>query len=59
MSKSVVAHYDDEALNDELPDAAVERAGSKLWEGLRLQRRLHFAQDWTPARPLPENKCCL
>jgi hypothetical protein len=33
MSESDTALYDEEALNDELPDAALEIAGSKLWEG--------------------------
>ena len=34
MSKSVTALYDEDVLHgDELPDAALELAGSKLWEG--------------------------
>jgi hypothetical protein len=33
MSESDIALYDEEALNNELPDAAMEIAGSKLWEG--------------------------
>lgn len=33
MSESDIALYNEESLNDELPDAALEIAGSKLWEG--------------------------
>jgi hypothetical protein len=33
MSESDIALYGEEALYDELPDAALEIAGSKLWEG--------------------------
>jgi hypothetical protein len=33
MRESDTAPYDEEALNFELPDAALELAGSKGWEG--------------------------
>ena len=33
MSESDIALYDEEALNDELPDAALEIAGSKWGDG--------------------------
>jgi hypothetical protein len=33
MRESDTALYDEEALNFELPDAALELAGSKGWEG--------------------------
>jgi hypothetical protein len=33
MSESVTAPYEEEVFSDELPDAALEIAGSKLWEG--------------------------
>ena len=33
MTASDIALCDEEALNDDLPDAALEIAGSKLWEG--------------------------
>ena len=33
MSESATAPYDEEVFSDELPDAALEIAGSKLWEG--------------------------
>jgi hypothetical protein len=38
--------YNEEALNFELPDAALELAGSKGWEGPgEFLLRLHFAQE--------------
>ena len=33
MSESDIAYYDEEPLNDELPDAALEVAGSKWGDG--------------------------
>ncbi len=33
MRESATAPYDEEVFSDELPDAALEIAGSKLWEG--------------------------
>jgi hypothetical protein len=33
MSESDTALYDEEVFSDELPDAALEVAGSKCWEG--------------------------
>jgi hypothetical protein len=53
MSELATALYDEEVLlGDDVPDAALELAGSKLWEG-RPPLRPHFAQDWTAAQPPP------
>ena len=56
MSTLATTLYDEEVLHgDEMPDAALELAGSKLWEGPAASLRSHFAQGWTPARPPPRN----
>jgi hypothetical protein len=45
MRESDTALHDEEALNFELPDAALDLAGSKGWEGPRVPLRFHFAQE--------------
>lgn len=52
MSESDIALYGEEALYDELPDAALEIAGSKLWEGPAASFTAAFCSG--PQRYSPE-----
>jgi len=45
MRESDTALHDDEALNFELPDAALELAGSKVGRDPPVPLRFHFAQE--------------
>ena len=56
MSESDIALYDEEALSDELPDAALEIAGSKWGDGAAASVTAAFAPVSTAAHPLPRNK---
>jgi hypothetical protein len=56
MTESATELYDEKVLNDELPDAALEIAGSKWGDGAAASVTAAFAQDWTAAHPLPRNK---
>src|SRR5215472_5857011 len=49
MSESDTALHDEEVLSDELPDAVLEVAGTKCWEGPASPLRLDFAQGQKPA----------
>jgi hypothetical protein len=54
MSEIVTALYDEEVLHgDEVPDAALELAGSKLWEGPAASFTLSFCSglDTCPTSP--------
>ena len=54
MSELATALYDEEVLHsDEVPDAALELAGSKLWEGLAASFTLAFCSglDTCPTSP--------
>jgi hypothetical protein len=54
MSEIVTALYDGEVLHgDEVPDAALELAGSKLWEGPAASFTLSFCSglDTCPTSP--------
>jgi hypothetical protein len=53
MSESDTALNDEEALNFELGDAALELAGSKCWEGPASSARLAFCSglDTCPSYP--------
>lgn len=45
-SLSDVVRYDEEALSDELPDAALEIAARKLWEGPAGSATLSFCSGY-------------
>jgi hypothetical protein len=53
MSESVTAPYDEEIFSDELPDATLEIAGSKCWEGPASSQTLAFCSgiDTCPSYP--------
>jgi hypothetical protein len=54
MSELATALYDEEVLHgDEVPDAALELAGSKLWEGPAASFTLSFCSglDTCPTSP--------
>ena len=53
MRESDTALYDEEALNFELPDAALELAGSKGWEGPASSFTISFCSgiDTCPSYP--------
>jgi hypothetical protein len=55
MSESLsnVVLYDEEALRDDLPDAALELAGRKLWEGPAACATVAFCSglDSCPSHP--------
>ena len=47
MTESDTALYDEETLSFDVPDAALELAGSKCWEGPAASAtRSHFVRDW-------------
>jgi hypothetical protein len=54
MNESITALYDEDVLHgDEVPDAALELAGSKLWEGPAASFTLSFCTglDTCPTSP--------
>jgi len=54
MSELATALYDEEVLHgDEVPDAALELAGSKLWEGPAASFTVSFCSglDTCPSSP--------
>jgi hypothetical protein len=54
MSELAIALYDEEVLlGDDVPDAALELAGSKLWEGPAASFTLSFCSglDTCPTSP--------
>ena len=53
MSESDIALYDEEALSDELPDAALEIAGSKWGDGAAVSVTAAFCSglDSCPSSP--------
>ena len=53
MSESVTMLYDEEVFSDELPDAALEVAGSKCWEGPASSFTVAFCSgiDTCPSYP--------
>jgi hypothetical protein len=54
MSESVIKLYDEEVLHsDELPDAVLEVAGSKCWEGPASSQTISFCSgiDTCPSFP--------
>ena len=53
MSESATAPYDEEVFSDDLPDAALEIAGSKLWEGPASSATISFCSglDSCPSSP--------
>jgi hypothetical protein len=53
MSESEIAHYDEEALYDGLSDAALEIAGSRVWEGPAASVTAAFCSglDTCPSSP--------
>jgi len=53
MSESATAPYDEEVFSDDLPDAALEIAGSKLWEGPASSFTVSFCSgvDTCPSNP--------
>jgi hypothetical protein len=53
MSESATAPYNDEVFSDDLPDATLEIAGSKLWEGPAASFTLSFCSglDSCPTSP--------
>jgi hypothetical protein len=60
MSESVSKLYDEEVLHsDELPDAALEVAGSKCWEGPASSQTISFCSglDTCPSSPRKEMLC--
>jgi hypothetical protein len=54
MSEPDTAPYDEEVFSDELPDATLEVAGSKCWEGLASSFTLAFCSgvDTCPSYPV-------
>jgi len=53
MSELATALYDEDVLSDELPDAALEVAGSKSWEGPASSVTVAFCSgiDTCPSYP--------
>ena len=53
MSELDIALYDEDVLSDELPDAALEVAGSKSWEGPASSFTVAFCSgiDTCPSDP--------
>ena len=53
MTEPDIAVYDEEALSDELSDAALEIAGSKCWEGPASSQTISFCSgiDTCPSFP--------
>ena len=53
MSKSDTALHDEEVFSDELPDAVLEVAGSKRWEGPASSVTIGFCSgpETCPMRP--------
>ena len=53
MSESATKSYDEEVLNEELPDEALEVAGRKLWEGPPSSATISFCSglDSCPSSP--------
>jgi hypothetical protein len=53
MSESVTTLYDEEMLGFEVPDAALERAAGKCWEGAANSFTLAFCSglDTCPSSP--------
>jgi hypothetical protein len=53
MSKSDTALHDEEVFSDELPDAVLEVAGSKCWEGPASSVTIGFCSgpETCPMRP--------
>ena len=53
MSESATAPYDEEVFSDDLPDAALEIAGNKLWEGPASSATISFCSglDSCPSSP--------
>ena len=53
MSELDTALYDEDVLSDELPDAALEVAGSKTWEGPASSFTVSFCSgvDTCPSYP--------
>jgi hypothetical protein len=53
MSEPDTALYDEDVLSDELPDTALEVAGSKSWEGLASSFTVSFCSgiDTCPSYP--------
>ena len=53
MSESDTALYDEETFGDDLPDVALEVAGSKSWEGPASSATLAFCSglDTCPSYP--------
>jgi hypothetical protein len=53
MSESVTAFYDEDTLSFEVPDLALELAGSKLWEGPASCATISFCSglDSCPSHP--------
>jgi hypothetical protein len=58
MNESATALCDEDVFNDELPDAVLEIAGSKLGDGAAASVTAAFCSGLDPARPLPEPKSC-
>jgi hypothetical protein len=55
MSELATAPYDEEVLHgDEVPDAALELAGGKLWEGPAASATVAFCSglDTCPSSPI-------
>jgi hypothetical protein len=53
MSESVITVYDEDVLSEALPDAALERAAGKCWEGAANSFTLAFCSglDTCPSSP--------
>jgi hypothetical protein len=53
MREPNIAVYDDEVFSDDLPDAALEVAGSKCWEGPASSFTVSFCSgiDTCPSYP--------
>jgi hypothetical protein len=51
MSESVTTAYDEEMFSDALPDAALERAAGKCWEGAYFTLAFCSGLDTCPASP--------
>ena len=54
MTESVTALYDQEALSFDVSDAALELAGSKIWEGPAASFTVSFCSgiDTCPSAPV-------
>jgi len=58
MNESITALYDEDVLHgDEVPDAALELAGSELWEGPAASLTLSFCTGLGTCPTSPGNKC--